>query len=128
MPSKLLDRKDRRGKLRTAVQGCRVSNANPRAHFEVGKKGIPRPMANAVEVEYNELVGPTIETHPERRTGWDRSEDRFYRVDDGGGTRVILFPYIEEPATGSRIPSMSTGGGSDESDNEADRCSEGVDG
>ena len=33
---------------------------------------------------------------------------------------MMLFPYMSEPATGSRIPSMSTGGSSDEGDDETD--------
>jgi hypothetical protein len=33
---------------------------------------------------------------------------------------MMLLPYISEPATSSRMPSMSTGGSSDEGNDEAD--------
>ena len=41
---------------------------------------------------------------------WDRSASPIALEDGTTAPEIMLFPYMSEPATGSRIPSISTGG------------------
>ena len=63
------------------------------------------------EVEYDELVRTTIVLHSssDALPRWDRSEVQLVLEEGTTAPEMMLLPYMSEPATGSRMPSMSTG-------------------
>ena len=94
----------------------RVSNTDPWAHTQAIRQ-FPLTTHVAVdadeEVEDYELERTTVvEAHSSRDAlpRWDRSEVRLRWNEGTTAPEMMLLPYMSEPATGSRIPSMSTGG------------------
>ena len=58
------------------------------------------------------LRGSEGEDPSARSTGrtYPGSDDVMFRLEDTTAAEMMLLPYISDPDTGSRIPSMSTGG------------------
>ena len=103
---------------RCCCDWSRICYADPGAHTQAVREF---PLTTHVgidanqEVEDYELERTTV-IHPTHRVmgnlpRWDRSGVQLV-LEEGTTTapEMMLLPYMSEPATGSRMPSMSTGG------------------
>ena len=101
---------------RSSSDRCAVGNADPGAHTQtVGEF----PLTSHIGIDADQEVEDyeleryhhyTVHSSRDALPRWDRSEVQLPLEEGTTAPEMMLFPYMSEPATGSRMPSMSTGG------------------